>query len=535
MWVLLCAIVVFIFLLNKYLSREYDYFEKRGIPFSKPRFIVGSRMDFILRNKSFLDVFKDVHNEFRYEKVSGLFDFSNPVYVIRDPYLIKQLGVKEFDHFVDHNFLMDTDPSSLFNKALFNLQGQKWRDMRATLSPAFSGSKMRQMFELMNVVGQQFTDYLIQKTKQGEHSFEFKELARKFAVDVIATCALGIEVNSFENPENEFYQFACNLLDHLKSFFTMLKIVGFFFLPNFMLKLKVGLLRESATQFFRTAVTETIKTREEKSIIRPDIIYLLMQAKKGKLFYETEKDADKAVEGFATAEESHVGRRTVTRNWEYDDLVAQSMSFFFAGYETVSTIISFTAYELMINTDCQAKLQKEVDEVHRKLDGKPVTYDEIQRMKYLDQVISETLRKYPSPVVDRLCNKDFVLEYDDKKFTIEKGRSFYIPIGGIHYDDRYYKNPEKFDPERFNEENRGKIDPATYLPFGVGPRNCIGSRFALTEIKTIVYYLALYFNFEPTARTEIPIKVKYNPLPGNRFNLVNGAWLKCIPRKMSAV
>lgn len=66
----------------------------------------------------------------------------------------------------------------------------------------------------------------------------------------------------------------------------------------------------------------------------------------------------------------------------------------------------------------------------------------------------------------RLCVKDYEMQYDDKKFIIEKGKNFYIPIYGIHHDDRYYKDPEKFDPERFNEENRKNIDPDTYLPFG---------------------------------------------------------------------
>lgn len=143
------------------------------------------------------------------------------------------------------------------------------------------------------------------------------------------------------------------------------------------------------------------------------------------------------------------------------------------------------AYELMVSPDCQTKLQKEIDELNKNIDGKPVSYNQIQGMKYLDQVVCETLRKWPSPMIDRLintnsllrnalyevnvfraCNKDFELEYDDKKIVIEKGRSFYIPVAGIHYDERYYPNPEKFEPERFNEENRGKIDSATYLPFG---------------------------------------------------------------------
>ncbi|KAJ6649589.1 putative cytochrome P450 9f2 [Pseudolycoriella hygida] len=559
MWVLLCAIVVIIFLVEKYLSREYDYFEKKGIPFAKPRFIVGSRSDFVLRNKSILEVMKDFYNEFRNDKVSGLFDFGSPVYVIRDPYLIKQLGVKDFDHFVDHKFLLDADPS-LFGRALFNLRGQKWRDMRATLSPAFTvmdatdgnsylgyrpiiisiglefplvnaiqkPSKMRQMFELMNVVGQQFANTLMQQTKKGEHSFEFRELSRKFTVDVIATCALGIEVNSFENPHNDFHQFAVNMVGHFSSFLAMLKIVAYSFIPNLMIKLKVALFPEETTKYFRSAITETMKIREEKSIVRPDLINVLMQAKKGKLSYEAEKDADKAVDGFATVEESHVGRATVTRTWEDDDLVAQCMIFFFAGFESVSTKISFMAYELMTNPDCQAKLQEEIDEMHQKVDGKAVTYDQIQRMKYMDQVVCETLRKWPSPAIDRLCNKDFQLEYDDKKITIEEGRSFYIPVAAIHHDERYYENPDKFDPERFNEENRGKIDPGTYLPFGIGPRNCIGSRFALMELKTILYYLALNFHFEPTEKTQIPLKLKYNPV---QLIPEKGVWVKFTPRK----
>jgi len=71
--------------------------------------------------------------------------------------------------------------------------------------------------------------------------------------------------------------------------------------------------------------------------------------------------------------------------------------------------------------------------------------------------------------------KDYEMQYDDKKFVIEKGKYFYIPIFGIHHDERYYNNPEKFDPERFSDENRKNIDPDTYLPFGkliVNPTEC---------------------------------------------------------------
>lgn len=104
-----------------------------------------------------------------------------------------------------------------------------------------------------------------------------------------------------------------------------------------------------------------------------------------------------------------------------------------------------------------------------------LTYS-LLKMKYLDQVVCECLRKWPtSPSIDRMCVKDYLCEYDDgKKFPFEKDVSLLVPIYGIHHDSKYYHDPEQFDPERFSDENKSNIVPATYLPFGIGPRNCIG-------------------------------------------------------------
>lgn len=94
----------------------------------------------------------------------------------------------------------------------------------------------------------------------------------------------------------------------------------------------------------------------------------------------------------------------------------------------------------------------------------------------MDQVTCETLRKWPSqPDIDRVCVRDFT--YDDGnglKFNIEKGIAVRFPIYGIQHDAKYFPDPEKFDPERFSDENKHNIAPDTYFPFGVGPRNCIG-------------------------------------------------------------
>ncbi len=153
-----------------------------------------------------------------------------------------------------------------------------------------------------------------------------------------------------------------------------------------------------------------------------------------------------------------------------------SFLFFIAGFDTSSTLLSFMAYELCVNPDIQQRLYEEIEETHRSLNGKTLTYDVVQNMKYLDMVVSETLRLWPpAPNTDRECVKDYNHDDGQCKFTIEKGAVLLIPIIGLHLDEKYWDNPTKFNPERFSDDNKKNITPGTYLPFGVGPRNCIVS------------------------------------------------------------
>lgn len=270
--------------------------------------------------------------------------------------------------------------------------------------------------------------------------------------------------------------------------------------------------------------------RQNNNIHRPDMINLLMQAREGNLQYQAEEKSKDTPEGFATVDESEVGKISVTRKWSDNELIAQCFLFFAAGLDTSSSALTFAAYELVANPDVQQKLYEEIAEVQ--LGGKRITYDVIQKMKYLDQVVSETLRKWPGAVqTDRLCTKDYIYDDGKLKFKIEKGSSIIFPVYGVHHDPKYYPNPDKFDPERFSDENKHKILPSAYAPFGVGPRNCIGmsikfygifstvifiekknsfagSRFALMEVKAILYYLLLNFSFEPNKDTQIPLKMK---------------------------
>nr|ARO50431.1 cytochrome P450 [Chironomus tentans] len=509
----------------KWITRNNDYFEGKGIPYAKPMFLMGSNNIFT-NKRSLPECVINWHNQFKNDKVSGFFEFLKPIFIVRDPQLIKQLTVKDFDSFSDHRVFITEDIDVLFGKALISLQGQKWKDMRSTLSPAFTGMKMRLMFDFVATVGKQTASTLRQKIiSGGEKNFEFKELATKFTVDNIASCSFGIDINSFENPDNDFHEIAKEFLNFSK-FSNVLKFVGFVMAPAFMKLFDIKFFSNKLVKFFHEATIDTMKIREQKGIVRHDMINLLMQAKKGKLVHEN--NTEEIADGFATVEEYEMEKSSAKRKWDDLDLVAQCFIFFLAGFDTVATAMTFMAYELVANQDIQQKLYEEIAQVEEELEGGMLTYERIQSMKYMDQVVSEALRKWPpAPVTDRICTKDYQVSYDDKKFIIEKGISFLIPIWGIHNDPRYFPNPEKFDPERFSDENKKNIQDSTYLPFGSGNRNCIGSRFALMEMKTVFYYLLLNFKFAVTEKTKIPLA--FNKIPVG-IKIENGVWIGLEPR-----
>lgn len=420
-----------------------------------------------------------IHNIYNYInfRIFGMFDFRKPMYFIRDPEMVKQLAVKDFDHFEDHRSFVDDDVDALFGNSLFMLHGEKWRDMRATLSPAFTGSKMRQMFELVTDCAHEMSAYFQNEAQSGKTiNIEMKEIFSKYTNDVIASAAFGIQVNSLKDPTNEFFLTGKRFQKFTEPL-AIIKLILLKAIPRIMKFLEIELMEAQVKKFFKSMVLDTMAYREKNNIFRPDMINILMQVQTGSLQQQQQQKSveDKESDGFATVEESNVGKVIVRRQWSEDEIVAQCFLFFVAGFDTSSTLLAFAAYELALHPDIQEKLFEEVSMVNKQNAGQKLQYDVLQKMKYLDMVISEALRKWPpAAITDRVCVKDY--EYDDgkRKFQIEKDIAFWIPIYAFHYEPKYFPEPEKFDPERFSDDNKSKIIPGTYIPFGIGPRNCIG-------------------------------------------------------------
>ncbi|KAJ9573563.1 hypothetical protein L9F63_009048 [Diploptera punctata] len=381
---------------------------------------------------------------------------------------------------------------------------------------------MKNMFVLVSECGVQLGDFLhrcihdktmeIQDCKieraENKIEVEMKDLFTRYTNDVITTTALGIECDSLKHPQNEFYNefYVLGKKSTTLGGIQQLIFLGYFLSPKLMKILNIKMLSDKMTNYFRSLILDTMDTRENKGIIRPDMIHLLMQARKGTL----------------QSEDNDVTNRTsVKPNLEKDDIVAQALLFYFAGFEAVSTLMCFTSHQLAVYPDIQSRLQQEIDQTLLKNDGK-ITYEAVHSMKYLDMVLSETLRMYPpAALTDRKCVKTYNLP-GETPYTLCPGQVIWIPIYGLHHDPEYFPDPDKFDPERFSDENRDKIKPYTYVPFGSGARNCIGNRFALMETKIALIHILSRFNLKVVSRTPIPIQITKK---GLNFTVDGGFWL----------
>lgn len=183
--------------------------------------------------------------------------------------------------------------------------------------------------------------------------------------------------------------------------------------------------------------------------------------------------------------------------------------------------MSFCLFELARNRKILRKVQLEIDEVFKNSGSGEATYEILDKMSYLDCVIDETLRMYPiGPALLRKCLKDY--KVSDSDVVIPKGTSVFIPVLGYHRDPDVYENPLEFRPERFlNSPNGdGMSIGSFYLPFGDGPRICIGKRLAKLSAKIGLVMMLRQFNFDLIDESMRHSEIKFNSAQGTLTPLV---------------
>jgi len=303
------------------------------------------------------------------------------------------------------------------------------------------------------------------------------------------------------------YKMVKDILNDFAGKVGAFKFMLSFLLPSVYKALQMQLTSQKTVDFFKRVVIDTMNDRDRNNITRPDIIQLMLQVKKGQLqIKEHEETNDKELDGFAAHEELNLksnikNLREIVEDDEY--WIAQGLIFFIAGFDTTSNLLQSITFHLAKNPDIQEKLYQEINDVASALNGKQVTYEALHKMKYLDMVVSEGLRiQPPAPQIDRSCSKDYTMDLGNgKSVEFKKGDIIFLPYYLLHHDSEYFPNSEKFDPNRFSDENKDSIVTGSYLPFGMGPRACIGSRFALMEAKLLLFNVLANFKVVPSPRT----------------------------------
>jgi cytochrome P450 len=202
-----------------------------------------------------------------------------------------------------------------------------------------------------------------------------------------------------------------------------------------------------------------------------------------------------------------------------DELIlSESMQLLVAGHETSSNALSWLFYLLSSRPEFLEQLRQEFDSV---LNGKPLTYSSVPKFEFATKVIQEGLRLYPPFwMVDRMALSD------DRAgdLVIPRGSTVVVFIYGAHHSPRYWEDPERFDPERFTKANEKLRAPGTYLPFGAGPRGCIGGNYAMLQILMILSVLLRKYDFHlvPDQTIEARPMVILRPKHGIRMTFTEG-------------
>ncbi|KAK0068699.1 cytochrome P450 3a7 [Biomphalaria pfeifferi] len=487
--ILLLSLVMLVYVGVRLLTYNHDLFKKLAID-SPPTSIFGH---FHVGVK--FGVFQtqvEMYSQYKYKKVFGWFNFTIPAIVVCDLDLVKAVAVVHFNKFVNRSATIEYEPP--FRDILLNLKGEHWKRVRSIVSPTFTSGRIKKMATHVERNVKNLLEYLRQKQESGEE-IELKETSGQFALDVIASIAFGLKVDSLKDPKNKFAVEAGKVVKP-----NLLLVPLFLLFPRLrglFSRLGLSIMAKKPMAYLVETLDAAIEERKRDGTEGHinDFLDLMMIAEK-------ENDTKE--------------REPLTRS----EIHAQSLIFIFAGLESMSTVMSFTLFLLAAHPDCRQRAQDELDEI---LGDQTPDYETVQGLHYLEMCINEAMRMVPPGfVLDRKC----VESTDIDGVHFPKDMIVMIPVYAIHHDPDLWPDPHTFMPERFTEENKRSRHPYAFLPFGQGPRNCIGMRLAMLELKLTLATILQHFTPVTSAKTVYPFKL-YKFIP----RAVDGTWVKIVARK----
>lgn len=347
-------------------------------------------------------------------------------------------------------------------KNLFYKGGDEWKVLRQNLSPVFTSAKLKNMFHLIKACAKELETFLEEETRVSD-KIKAKSTVSKFTMECIMNCAFGLRAKTLKRDTafNPFITIGEKIYD--SSLLSISKIYFRAIWPSLFYALGFKMFDRKINDFFNNLFIESCKNRAKEESSRNDFIDLILGWQN-----ETYITGDR-MSNFKTGNKE---REKIGVNKEL--LAAQCTLIFAAGFETTSSTINFLLYELAKSKTAQEQVIKEVDAYLAKFNC-DIEYECVNEMPYTEACIKEALRLHP---VLGVITREVMDEYKlPTGLQLRKGDRIHIPIYHIHRNPKYFPDPTEFRPERFLGEEKKKVKPYTFMPFGEGPRVCIGKYY----------------------------------------------------------
>ncbi len=366
-------------------------------------------------------------------------------YIVSSPEYVHQVLVDDADKFYKPNGVkIATRP--VIGNGLFINDGESWKRQRRLVQPAFHTKRIGAYAQVMVEHAQALIDQW-QSGQVYEIDHEMTRLTMGIVSKTLFDADVSGEANEISAAVTVALQGVNARVDHLIN------------IPEWV-PTPEHIRFQRAIQRLDTLIQRFIDERRKSGEDKGDLLSMLLLA-------QDENDG-------GTMDDRQVRD--------------EAMTVFGAGHETTASALMWTWYLLSQHPEVEAKLLEELDVV---LGGRTPELADLPKLAYTEMIIKEAMRLYP-PAWS--ITRQAIADVQIGGFTIPKGSVVIVNIYGMHHDARYFADPDRFDPERFRPENEKNIPKYAYIPFGGGPRVCIGNAFAMMEAKLIVATIAPHFH-----------------------------------------
>ncbi|CAG9827255.1 unnamed protein product [Diabrotica balteata] len=426
----------------------------RNVPGPKPNIFFGNLLEFaFIPTYKYLDVFLGFIRD--YGKLVKVYDgpFSMALVATDEKFVEHVLSsTKYIDKADQYDYL-----KGWLGEGLLVSTGAKWKKRRRMLTPAFHFSILENFLEVFDSVG----DIFIQKLRRevGKKSVDISELVSLYTLDVICEAAMGIKLNA--------------QTDSTSPYVRSTKSMCYIIIDRVLSPLDPSLYPLTLNYYREKRALRVLHAYTDSAIDKR------ISEKKKKIEVVVDENTNIGIKKKQAFLDLLLDYTMDGKPLSRTDIREEVDTFMFEGHDTTSSAISFAMFALATHPEVQKKAFMEQKEMFGNFaDAKP-TISQLQDMKYLDLIIKETLRLYPSvPILGRRLPED--MEYDGH--LLPKGMNILLSTFAMHRCEEYFPESLKFIPERF--EDAKLTNPYVYTPFSAGPRNCIGQKFAILEVKS---------------------------------------------------